>query len=586
MNHSPYFLKLRANINLDGDVHLAERELRAFFRSFVPVNKAEDFPASWGSVKTFLHYTRFGNPIGFIASDTSLELDALVLKLNFFQEIWKEYIPEFDSNISSKSWATTIQHSDRTFIVAIPLLSAAELLSKSTNRHRLSVSGVVSYLAKRYDSNTVQLSDFAVRSPSSTPHVHSLHKYKAKFFPRLIRSFIVTHLDSLPPNANGELLLLDPFVGSGTALVEASVLGIKSVGVDIDPLSCAISKAKLDTLSISPTVVAEQLQLLFDQPPPNGNSNLCHKYSFPNIIARKFTRWDNSTEMNSFETEISHWRSTISEIPSPEFRDLAEICLSDALTRKFNIRMMGTGVGRFALEISQPSVTSMTRTNLLLLQRITAVTKALKDAYNVSPAPSNVIAGSATKLDFSDNSFSLVLTSPPYLPASSGRENYLVGKAISITALNLMTAEELESAEQRSVGSMKAVDTPNGDQLPDSVHSLCKWLRADSTRYIKADPIFNYYVSLKQALRETFRVLVPGGLAIYVIGKQSVFYTFRTREVLYRVECDKIFAELATQCGFSISEQFDVELDKKNKNARPRGLDSYFESVFVLCKPS
>jgi DNA modification methylase len=42
--------------------------------------------------------------------------------------------------------------------------------------------------------------------------------------------------------------LLDPFTGSGTAQVEASVRGISSVGIDIDPLACLVTKAKVTPL--------------------------------------------------------------------------------------------------------------------------------------------------------------------------------------------------------------------------------------------------------------------------------------------------------------------------------------------------
>lgn len=38
-------------------------------------------------------------------------------------------------------------------------------------------------------------------------------------------------------------------VGSGTALVEAALLGRHAIGVDIDPLSYCICKAKTDKLS-------------------------------------------------------------------------------------------------------------------------------------------------------------------------------------------------------------------------------------------------------------------------------------------------------------------------------------------------
>jgi hypothetical protein len=132
---------------------------------------------------------------------------------------------------------------------------------------------------------------------------------------------------------------------------------------------------------------------------------------------------------------------------------------------------------------------------------------------------------------------------------------------------------------------MKADNNEKDDMLPVEVHKLFKWLQSDVLREIKAKPTYAYYVALKKALLECFRVLLPGGLAIFVIGKESVFYTYKTREVLYRVACDKIFSDLAKMCGFTVEKQIDVELDKKNKNARPRSMDSYYEAVFLIRKP-
>ena len=121
--------------------------------------------------------------------------------------------------------------------------------------------------------------------------------------------------------------------------------------------------------------------------------------------------------------------------------------------------------------------------------------------------------------------------------------------------------------------------------LPLEVNHLYEWLQSDPLRKIKADPIVAYYSQLRQALQESFRVLLPGGLAIYVIGKESVFYTFKTREVLYRVDCAAIFRQLAEAAGLLVEGETNVELDKGNKNARPRALDSYYETVFLLRKP-
>jgi hypothetical protein len=126
----------------------------------------------------------------------------------------------------------------------------------------------------------------------------------------------------------------------------------------------------------------------------------------------------------------------------------------------------------------------------------------------------------------------------------------------------------------------------NGDSLPSAVYELHDWLLSDPLREIKAKPVLAYYMALKKALKESFRVLMNNGLAFFVIGKESVFYKFSSREVLYKVDCDKIFADLALLSGFKIEDKIDVELDKKNMNARPRSLDSFYETVFILKKIS
>ena len=66
---------------------------------------------------------------------------------------------------------------------------------------------------------------------------HSLHPYSAKYIPQ-----IPNYLISMFTKKNG--LVLDPFLGSGTTLVEAKLLGRNAVGLDINKLACLISKVK------------------------------------------------------------------------------------------------------------------------------------------------------------------------------------------------------------------------------------------------------------------------------------------------------------------------------------------------------
>jgi len=67
---------------------------------------------------------------------------------------------------------------------------------------------------------------------------HTIHKYPAKFIPQIPRWAIGKYLHKQSS------LVLDPFCGSGTTLVEALVSHQNSVGIDIDPLSALISKVK------------------------------------------------------------------------------------------------------------------------------------------------------------------------------------------------------------------------------------------------------------------------------------------------------------------------------------------------------
>lgn len=74
---------------------------------------------------------------------------------------------------------------------------------------------------------------------------HNLYPYKGKFYPRVVRTLINAF------KLNHESLLLDPFNGSGTATHEASLMGIKSVGVDVTPMGIVLSELKNDLLFIN-----------------------------------------------------------------------------------------------------------------------------------------------------------------------------------------------------------------------------------------------------------------------------------------------------------------------------------------------
>ena len=70
-----------------------------------------------------------------------------------------------------------------------------------------------------------------------TKHVHRLHPYLGKFIPQLAEIFLRKYKPTL---------VYDPFVGSGTTLVEANALGIDSIGTDISAFNVMLSTVKTD----------------------------------------------------------------------------------------------------------------------------------------------------------------------------------------------------------------------------------------------------------------------------------------------------------------------------------------------------
>ena len=80
-----------------------------------------------------------------------------------------------------------------------------------------------------------------------TKHVHRLHPYKGKFIPQLVEYFLDCHTDEFKHEVYfhpGDIVL-DPFCGSGTTLVQASELGLHALGVDISEFNILVSNTKV-----------------------------------------------------------------------------------------------------------------------------------------------------------------------------------------------------------------------------------------------------------------------------------------------------------------------------------------------------
>ncbi|MBI5228685.1 hypothetical protein HY991_01135 [Candidatus Micrarchaeota archaeon] len=92
---------------------------------------------------------------------------------------------------------------------------------------------------------------------------HWFYPYKGKFHPQMIRALL--NYSQVKPGD----LVLDPYMGSGTACLEAQVLGIDSIGVDISPVCNLISKVKTQSVEVLDEIMDESSEIVNKS---NGNS--------------------------------------------------------------------------------------------------------------------------------------------------------------------------------------------------------------------------------------------------------------------------------------------------------------------------
>jgi site-specific DNA-methyltransferase (cytosine-N4-specific) len=236
-------------------------------------------------------------------------------------------------------------------------------------------------------------SDWDFHGENTQQHLHALHPYPARFIPQIPRKAILDY------TKRGDLVL-DPFCGCGTTLLESSLLGRRSIGVDNNAVAALITQAKIATYRKKDLAVLKQFADKFT----GSVSRLTKSSSVPEYDSINY--WFDENAISDF----GKIRYIVNKLPQPA-RTFALAVFSSLIVR-FSYQDSDTRYCRIERKYKPGSAIKAFQTKIL------DNVNRLSEIINKEKAEAHVHLGDTRDLSFiSPSSVSLIITSPPYLNA-------------------------------------------------------------------------------------------------------------------------------------------------------------------------
>lgn len=382
------------------------------------------------------------------------------------------------------------------------------------------------------------------REARSAP-VHRWFVFPHSYSPALVR-----HLLEEMSVADGTTVL-DPFCGAGTTLLEASLAGMRPVGVDLLPLATLVARAKLSrpapgALQGASRRAVAAAHAALDREPPSS------------LLRRALSARACGRLMAALESAGS---------------DPAGRCVKVAVAAA--VRSLSTLVADGGwLRSREPAIDGSLAHKVLanLLARMQEDVEAIEGRR-----PGRVLKADARALPLPDESVQAVITSPPY----PNRHDYTRVFGVELDLL-FGLGESVKALRYRAMRSHPEAQPP---ARRPSVFSTSGALSEVVTRVAEDhdDPriarmLEGYFEDSFAVLLELRRVLSPGGRAALVVGN--------ARYCGHSIAVDLHLAELAEVAGLSID---GVEVLRYRGNSAQQmaahGREPSRESVVLLTRP-
>lgn len=363
-------------------------------------------------------------------------------------------------------------------------------------------------------------------------YTHLIHTYPAKLLSNIPYYFLMTE-DFCPHGG----IVLDPFCGTGTVLLEAALSGRQAWGADANPLAVLISKVK--TTYISKDILLRSLSTILNRAERS----------------REMPRMSSMIEgwfSDSTVTQLFRLQQSIEKIKNIKQKNFFLLCLSN-LIRKVSYADPTIAVpvhlnpNRFA-EGSERRETATFRLETLKavdvydkfegicrlnIERINSLkgVKKINMAEVVSNDARHLTKHLTDEEVIPDNTVDLILTSPPY----AGAQKYIRASRLNLFWMGMTDAAEIRNIDGKNIGREDYHKKEYDKKYTTSIDAADRVLEELYCKGKKerACIVGNYLNEMKVALDESYRVLKPGGHMIIIIGNNTVCgLSFNTQDYL------------------------------------------------------
>lgn len=259
--------------------------------------------------------------------------------------------------------------------------------------------------------DSVLKTDWSFGDANTKELTHEIHRYSGKYIPQIAR--LAIELISKP----GEKIL-DPYVGSGTTLLEANLASRHAIGIDLNPLAVLISKVKttpvtekkLDALISYFSDIAyritssrsNQESLLDDFKSIRASVN-----SDTRISDTWYTKWFSKPILEDLLILDRH----ISDYKEKDCADIARVAFSNILRRCSNAH---SGYPNVMLDKNKNNLVDPGPTFIKSLKEVAEKVRKLGNNYR-GEIETTVIHGDAKDINLKDCSIDAIVTHPPYI---------------------------------------------------------------------------------------------------------------------------------------------------------------------------